>query len=286
MKERYKASATGGTGEESESRFSIFGFLRIYFRKFHRFLIINLIYFIITLPMLTFVCIEVNMAYMSSQGGEGYTVFPGAMLFAPLFSSLPGGVNYFLLALSVALYGPAKMGMTFVFRGMASERHVWLSDFFTEALKNWKLGLFFGLFDAAVIGAGLSYAVAVIITAMEDTGGITGLVLVLLVLLAVFYFNMRKYFYLQAVSVELGAFAIFKNAFFLSFLSFGKNMLSCVLCLLIWCAATALDIRITIAVVPTLAWSLPGFVSVYTGNPAIQKYLIEPSIEAMRDRGT
>ena len=284
MEERNKIPKVDSMGEERELRFSITGFFRIYFRKSHRFLLINLIYFIITLPMLTFVCIEVNMAYMSLQGGEGYAVFPGALLFAPLFASLPGGVNYFLLALSAVLFGPAKMGMTYVFRGFASERHVWMSDFFAEALKNWKQGLFFGLFDAAVIGGGLNFAVAAIITVAERPGIVPGWLFALLALLAGFYFNIRKYFYLQAVSAELGIRAIIKNALVFSFLSFGKNMLSCVLCLLIWYVATALDIRITIALVPLLAWSLSGFVSVYTGNLAIQKYLIEPSVKMSESR--
>ena len=254
-------------------------FFKIYFRKFPQFLLINVIYFLITLPLLAFFCVQANLVWMSLSQGEGGLIFPGAVLITSVFSFFPSGINYFLITFSALLYGPLKMGMSYIFIGYSYERHAWLSDFFTVAIKNIRQGVFFGLLDVIFIGLITNFISAALITGYSQWELMFKISLALSLVSVAFYISVRRYFFIQAISVETGVLCIIRNAFSLSLIGWNKNLLAGAISVFIWSVSLMLDARITIIFLPTLAYSLTNFISVYSSAPILQKYLIAPSKE-------
>ncbi len=261
-----------------------FRFFELYFRKFWRFLTLNLWYFLITLPMLLYVFYTVNgyFADLLMEMGEGIMLLPGVAFIASVFSFVPQFLNLPLLIVSVVVYGPITMGYTYVLRNFAREEHAWMSDFWGRAWKNAKQGLFFGIMDIVVLilcvggmiggfaeaGKNLSYALSVIRS-------------VVCVIALVIWFFMRHYTYLMAVTVNLSVFHILKNAWLFVVLGFGRNLLSSLVTLA--CIVITFILRIpllTIILLPLFFYSLSWFCTVFTCYPIIKKYIIVPALEA------
>ena len=260
-----------------------FRFFELYFRKFWRFLTVNLWYFLVTLPMLLYVFYTFNGIFVDrlQEAGEGVILFAGVGFIASFFSFVPQFLNIPLLVISVLLYGPVTMGFTYIFRNFAREEHAWMSDFWSRAWSNARQGLFFGIMDIlilwlcingmfgsfAVAGRNLNYALSVIRSV------ICGLALVI-------WLFMRHYTYLMAVTVNLSVFHILKNAWLFVVLGFGRNVLSSLVTLVCTVVTFLLAPLLTIILLPLLFYSFSWFCTVFTCYPIIKKYMIVPALEA------
>ena len=207
----------------------VFRFLELYFRKFWRFLTLNLWYFLITLPMVLYVFYTLNgfFADRLEEIGEGVMLLAGVGFIASVFSFIPRVLNVPLLVISLLAYGPITMGYTYILRNFAREEHAWMSDFWSRAWSNVRQGLFFGIADILVVclcvsgmfggfaeaGKNMSYALSVIRSV------VCGIALVI-------WLFMRHYTYLMAVTINLSVFHILKNAWLFVILGFGRNLLS------------------------------------------------------------
>ena len=269
--------------EETEQGHKFLRFPELYFGKIFRLISVNVIYFITTLPLLSFVCLESNLMLISLYMGERTPVYSGALLFSTLFSTLPPWANYLFLALSAVLFGPLKMGVTYTYYSLSRARHAWLSELFTEAFRNARQGVFFGILDVFIIGNLLTFLAAASITLADNQNFALRIVLFFITGAFVFYMFVRRYFYLQAVTVELTVWQIIKNAFFLSVISLGRNFLACIAVAVVWIAALSVDFRISAVLVPLLVNSFAGFTSVYMAVPVLRKHLIEPSDQPRDD---
>ena len=139
-----------------------FVFWEILFRKFWRFVTVNIFYFAITLPMLIYFYTVCNILYYTLLESRGLLeplmqaspvvdIFPGAAFFSVIRTYIPQFLHIPLFALSVFLYGPATMGMTYIFRNFAREEHAWMSDFVSRGWAYFKQGLFFGILDVVMV---------------------------------------------------------------------------------------------------------------------------------------
>ncbi len=206
----------------------VFRFWELYFRKFWRFITFNIFYFLITLPMLAYVFYTINGYFADkpeATGGE--IVLAGIGFLVSMFDFVPQWLYIPLLVLSALLYGPATMGLTYVFRNFSREEHAWTSDFFSRALSNFRQGLFFGLADIIVVCLFVSGIFGNIARAGRNLGYSLSVILSALCVLAlIIWLFMRHYTYMTAVTVNLGVFAILKNSWLFVVLGFGRNVLS------------------------------------------------------------
>jgi hypothetical protein len=260
-----------------------FRFFELYFRKFWRFLTLNLWYFLITLPMLLYVFYTLNgyFADRLKEIGDGVILLAGVGFIANVFSFVPQFLNIPLLVVSVLVYGPITMGFTYILRNFAREEHAWMSDFWSRAWSNARQGLFFGIMDILIVwlcvngmfggfaeaGKNVSYALSVIRSV------VCGIALVV-------WFFMRHYTYLMAVTVNLSVFHILKNAWLFVVLGFGRNALSSVVTLACMVVTFLLAPLMTIILLPLFFYSLTWFCTVFTCYPIIKKYIIVPALEA------
>ena len=258
-----------------------FRFFEIYFRKFWRFLTLNLWYFLITLPMLLYVFYTVNGIFADrlAAAGEGVVLFSGVSFIAAVFSFVPRVLFVPLLIISVILYGPITMGLTYIFRNFAREEHAWMSDLWSRAWSNARQGLFFGIADLLMVWLCVNGAFA----GGGSSGflwGVTVVRRVLAILALVIWLFMRHYTYLMAVTVNLNVFRILKNAWLFVVLGFGRNVLSGVITLGITVLTFFLAPLLTLVILPFFFWSVSWFCTVFTCYPIVKKYIIVPALEA------
>ena len=260
-----------------------FQFFELYFRKFWRFISTNLCYFLITLPIVIYAFYLINGIFADrlEAMGEGYILFAGVGFIASFFSFIPAWLNTPLLILSVLLYGPITMGLTYMYRNFAREEHAWASDLWSRAWSNARQGLFFGILDLlltclfiwgmfgrlAAEGRNLSFALSTILSV------ISGIALVI-------WLFMRHYTYLMAVTINLSVFQILKNAWLFVVLGFRRNVTSGVVTLACVVVTFLLAPLITVITLPLFFYSFSWFCTVFTCYPIVKKYLILPALEA------
>ena len=260
-----------------------FQFFELYFRKFWRFISTNLCYFLITLPMVIYAFYLINGIFADrlEAMGEGYILFAGVGFIASFFSFIPAWLNTPLLILSVLLYGPITMGLTYMYRNFAREEHAWASDLWSRAWSNARQGLFFGIMDLlltclfiwgmfgrlAAEGRNLSFALSTILSV------ISGIALVI-------WLFMRHYTYLMAVTINLSVFQILKNAWLFVVLGFRRNVTSGVVTLACIVVTFLLAPLITVITLPLFFYSFSWFCTVFTCYPIVKKYLVLPALEA------
>ncbi len=260
-----------------------FRFFELYFRKFWRFVTLNLWVFLLTLPMVLYVFYTLNGIYADrlQEIGDGVILLAGVGFIASVFSFVPRFLNTPLLILSILLYGPITMGFTYILRNFAREEHAWMSDFWSRAWSNVKQGLFFGILDILIVwlcvggmfggfaeaGKNVSYALSVIRSV------ICGIALVI-------WLFMRHYTYLMAVTINLNVFHIMKNAWLFVVLGFGRNLLSSLVTLVCIVVTFLLAPLLTIVLLPLFFFSISWFCTVFTCYPVVKKYIIVPALEA------
>ncbi len=260
-----------------------FRFFELYFRKFWRFLTLNLWVFLLTLPIVLFVFYTLNgmFAERLKEMGDGVIFLAGVGFIASFFSFVPQILNRPLLIISVLLYGPITMGFTYILRNFAREEHAWMSDFWSRAWSNAKQGLFFGIMDLLVVWLCLNGMFGGIAEAGKNLGYALSVILSVICGLALLvWLFMRHYTYLMAVTVNLNVFHILKNAWLFVILGFGRNLLSSLVTLACIVATFLLAPLLTIVLLPFFFFSFSWFCTVFTCYPIVKKYIIVPALEA------
>lgn len=258
---------------ETAAQYGFLPFWELFFRKFLRFVLLNFIYFIITLPLLAVIFLLINGH--SSPAGDGAAVFGGLSLFFSVFSFFPEKIFILMFVLSAVLYGPATMGMTYVFRNYARGEHAWLSDFWHRSISNFRQGVVFGLLDMIA-----GYFLINGIMSNSAGEGTSPILPILSVAALAIWLFMRNYTYLTAVTIEQSVFSILKNAWLFVLLGLKKNLLSGAAMLAIAVLCFTLNHTFTALTVPFVFYSLVIFSSVYICYPIVKKYIVDPALEA------
>lgn len=258
----------------------VFRFLELYFRKFWRFLSVNILYFLATLPMLLYVFYTVNGLFADKLGNQGI-LLAGLGFLASFFSFIPSVLELPLLVLSVLLYGPLTMGMTYMFRNFAREEHAWGSDLWSRAWSNAGQGVFFGLLDLVLTLVFVNGMFSSVVKAGQTLGyGISIVLSVLSGIAFVIWYFMRHYTYLMAVTVNLNVFRILKNAWLFVVLGFGRNVICGLVTLACLVVTFLLNQLLTVFTLPFFFYSFSWFCTVFTCYPIVKKYIIVPALEA------
>lgn len=275
-----------GVEKDEPQKIAPVRFFELYGRKFWKYLELNLVYFLILLPVIMYIYVFVyqnSVEALEAAGivlGDIYTLI--LHLSMMYFEYVPVFIQIILLVASIICYGPAKAGMTYVLRNFTNERHSWLSDMFDKAKENFRQGLFFGILDiivCLVVFYNLAYA---------NGEGMMRIAKYLSILFFIFYGFMKRYIYQMIVTVNLSVFDIFKNAWLLSFIGIFRNVgVSLVNCVL-WVGTIILIITFSMLEIPILAcliFSFTSYLGVFATYPLIKKYLVDP-ILAQQEEGT
>lgn len=268
-----------GVDPDEPQKHPFFHFWELLWRKLSRFLIINLLYFVVFLPILTLIYIIFYMNLIEltplAAGEEGFSLplLPGML--AAIAGSLPTFVAWLLLGLSIILYGPATCGLTYMLRNFYRQEHTWVSDFFDRAKRNFKQGIVLGILDVAVVTLLMMNMFYTVDPAGE--GMMVWLLTIakyLSVLLLVIYAFMRQYTYLMAVTFDLRLPQIMRNAFIFAILGLWRNLLALVLIIVTVVVFVLLNQIVELVMVPLLLFAFCGFIGMFCCYPVVKKHMI------------
>ena len=159
---------------------------------------------------------EIPVSTLVSIGIEGMFAEGAAMTWG----------TYLLFGLSLLVmftFGIVNVGTTYVLRNMAKGDPVFIwSDFLYAIRRNWKQALPFGILDAILLAL-IPYDILYLSSA---EGGVTPFLLGAIIVIALLYFWMRFYIYLQMVTFDLSIKKILKNSLIFSLIGFKRNFMA------------------------------------------------------------
>ena len=222
------------------------GFFRSFGRNFTKLLSVNLLTVVGNFPLL-FAILALSgifkTQYMTPVSGyfvdlhslmlSGGTQDPAAMaIFGVLGTQMENSamtttsyVLFGLSALTLFTFGLTKVGTTYILRSLVRGEPVFmLSDFKYAAKRNLRQAIPMGIIDIVAL---ILFPLNVFI--LLQSGGGTLFESILLwtnVAMALIYFFMRPYIYLQMVTFDLKLTKIIKNALIFSLLGFKRNILA------------------------------------------------------------
>ncbi|MDR2531177.1 MAG: hypothetical protein LBC65_06520 [Oscillospiraceae bacterium] len=205
-----------------------------------------------------------------------YDFIPGMRVFAyPFIRFLPQNVFNALAVLSILLYGPIMMGVTYVYRNFAREEHAWISDVFSRGVSNIVQGVIFGLLDIVITA---SLVISAFGNFLTEVGGLTSVAVQIIarIGLVVFIFA-RQYFYLQAVTIRLSVAQIVMNSLRFVLIGFVRNIIAVAACAIATFVLVLLIPQSALLTLPFLFYSLTGFITVFTVYPVVKRYIIDPA---------
>ncbi len=266
-------------GEPEKKGIARFG--QLYFRKFWKYLQLNLLYFITCIPAL--------LLYW----------FMFVSYFAPMFQSLITtqqvtaeqvymSVNILAIAsavIIVLLFGgsPCAAGFHYVLRNYVREEHSWLwSDFWRRTGQNLKQAFAMFAIDLVVVNL-LLFGIR-FYHQMAATAGPMHLLYVFLLALIVFVFViyavMHQYIWTMIVTFELKLKQIVKNAFLLTVMAFPRNILFIIVSVIfavgVYLLYFYLSPLIGAIVTIFLLMSIYGLTMQMFSYPVIRKFMLDP----------
>ncbi len=268
-----------GVDANSPKKHPFFLFWELLWRKFSRLIVLNILYFICILPILSFGYTQFYANLMDLIGvvSEDVALGPLPTLLTSIALSVPYPLFIALLVLSVVLYGPVTCGFTYMLRNFAREEHAWLSDFFSRLKSNFKQGVAIGVLELLV------YSVFILNLTMEppaDAAGAVGTVFTVAkyvsIFLAVIFTFMRHYFYTMIVTFHLTVWQIIKNAVIFAILGLFRNILVTAVVVITAVALVLFSGWAELILIPLFMFSFWGFLTTFACYPVIKKYMIDP----------
>lgn len=236
-----------GIDPDAPQKRSFFRFFDIFFRKFWKFIKINLLYVLVSIPtfaLVFFLSGIISNLFLSMNGTE--ELFRSIAEQIAQASENAGGADYqysvlvvtFDLFIRLAIsylfmtlwgMGPATAGITYILRNFAREEHAWLwSDFKSSFKDNFKQSLIVFVIDIAAFL--LFYTAFVVYSQMS---GILGVLRYFIVVIALVYTLMHFYIYPMMVTFELKLKDLYKNALIFALGKLPSNLFILVILLLL-----------------------------------------------------
>ena len=159
---------------------------------------------------------ELSLSALLTSGIEGLQMEASAMTPATY-------VLFALSALAIFTFGIVNVGTTYLLRNMVKGDPVFLwSDFIYAIRRNWKQALPFGILDAILLAL-IPFDIFYLMTSPNSA---SGLFLGATIVIALVYFWMRFYIYMQMVTFELPIFKILKNSLIFTLIGFKRNFVA------------------------------------------------------------
>jgi uncharacterized membrane protein YesL len=270
-----------------------FRFWELYWRKFSRFILLNMLVFLFFLPIVAFV-LQMFSSVMFDLLGEEYIAemvaqaddSEGGIVFFNVLQSItmsaiyyiPNSLAVFLLIVSAVFYGPVMCGMTYILRNYWREEHAWMSDFFVQMKKNFFQGAAAGLLELLAL---TMLVFNITSTAAEGTGAALTATLPIIKYVSVFLLILvlfaRNYTYAMIVTFNIKLPGIIKNAFAFAFLGLFRNF--GVLALQILFIVALFIPYADVIFIPFFFFTFIGFITIFACFPLIHKHMLLPALE-------
>lgn len=193
-------------------------------------------------------------------------------------------VFYGLGALVILTFGFVNVGTAYILRNIAKGEPVFVwSDFWYAVKRNWRQALIYGIIDV-LITAILSFNIYNLV--FGESGFLTSMMFWATVILAVLYFIMRYYIYVQMVTFKLSILKIIKNSLIFALVGMKRNILAllgvlmCVFLefLFVFFFGGVL-ISFAVALPLLIFFSSMAYMKVYAAYFKIEELIIEPYYE-------
>ncbi len=189
-----------------------------------------------------------------------------------------------LVLLAITL-GPSIIGATYILRNIVRGEMIFLFQDFKYAIKrNLKQGILLGIMDMLFTFLLLYDIYFFYLNFGGGTWSVVGFWASIVIFF--FYFLMRFYTYLQALTFELKLSKIFKNALIFAILGMKRNLLA--LLGIIGCVVAnfmimqlLMPVGIILPFIITV--TLMSFMAIYAAWPVVQKFMIDPYQSAQAD---
>ena len=236
-----------GIDPDAPQKRSFFRFFDIFFRKFWKFIKINLLYVLVSIPtfaLVFFLSGIISNSFLSMNGTE--EMFRSIAEQIAQASENAGGADYQYSVLVVTFdlfirliisylfmtlwgMGPATAGITYILRKFAREEHAWLwSDFKSSFKNNFKQSLIVFVIDIVVFL--LLYTAFVVYSQMT---GALSMLKYFIVVIAIIYTIMHFYIYPMMVTFDLKLKDLYRNALIFALGKLPSNLFILVILLLI-----------------------------------------------------
>jgi len=270
-----------GIPEDMPPKSKFIVFFEVLGRKFWKLGWLNILYFLISIPIL-FLLYMVVVGYLSPliesvskiQGIKDIKTLQSILLLALTVTFLSGFMFFGI--------GPTSAGFTYVVRNFAREEHAWVSgDFFEHMKKNIKEGFLAFLIDIIVIiifGVNMWYY-----SHMSAQYTIAGIVKYLILFIFLIYMMMHIYVYPMMVTYNLKVRHIYKNAFIFTVLKLPHTFGIFLLLVFVWIIPFLLMIAtgaVFVLFLYPLIWiSILGLIQNFYTNYVFNIYL-NPKIDS------
>lgn len=292
----------GVTKEDAKITPDLGGFFRSFRRNFSKLLSVNLLTLIGNFPLL-FAILALSgitkVAYMTPLSGyfadlrvlmllEGArdpaTMATIGALGVQITNTAMTTTSYIFFAISALTlftFGFTKVGTTYIIRALIrGEPTFMLSDFKYAIKKNKKQAFLYGILDLVFL---LLIPINVLILFEAAGGFLNSVFLWTNVLLAILYFFMRPYIYLQMITFDLRLIKILKNSLIFALLGFKRNfmallgfvLLVLLMIFLIFGIGGAL-LPLGLAIPMVLLFSLGSFMGDFAAWFKIREIMIDP----------
>lgn len=305
----YMKEGKGVEKDEPQKR-GFFRFMDIFFRKFWRFLRLNLIYVLLSIPTFLVVFLLSGLISGNLLGGVVQNLMaevlglPAPDMANPEFAQMMLWFDLLIrLVISIlfmALWGmgPVTAGFTYVLRNFSREEHAWVwSDFWEHTRKNFKQAIALWLIDIVVF-----VLMSVAIFFYGSQGGYFFVLMYLMIMLLIIYTIMHFYLYPMMVTFQLSMKNLFRNALIFALGKIPSNLLILALLLAIHVGLLyavlmylgsfmGIGVFVLAVLYLLILHSLSGFIINFTVYPKLKRYMIvEDSVqvkpEATGEEGT
>ncbi len=260
-----------GVSKEDVNKKGIALYFDIFLRRFWKFIPLNLIYIIASVPaiIIGWFISTYFITWTAAQAGINIEEAASTLSLLCVFVTI--------IFLHICGSGPATAALTYVLRKYVNDTHAWVwTDFrdnfksnFKQALASYFINtLIFSLLILAFFFYSYAQSLSVFFV----------LKIVVLVLAALFYM-MQMYIYQIMSGFELKLKYIYKNAFLLTILSLPKNILTAIVSGAIIYAVFSLAMRLPLAgifIIGLIIYPLLSFTQIFMTNNTVKKYMLEP----------
>jgi uncharacterized membrane protein YesL len=252
-----------GVSKDAPPKPRIAQFFIIYFSKLRKLILLNMMYFLFSIPA---VFLAQYLSYVAFRYFFSETYNLG---------DVQGwlSLSLFVLGIPVVVAGPAHAGFTYVLRRFSNREPVFLwSDFKEHSLKNFKQSMIISVINLVLFFV-LSSSISWYIT-MGEKSLFMSILVGLQMLLLIMLFMMNLYIYPMMVAFELEIKHIYKNALIFSLIKFVPNLIIILLIALL-SFGFMLNFIIGFVLLPIISLSTLGLIVNFYVFPILKKYMVD-----------
>lgn len=264
-----------GVSKEDVQKSGIPLYFDIFLRRFWKFIPINLLYIIASIPAIVISSVIAYYFLLRIPFSENLVA---SEEFAISFLLLH--ILFTVVILQATGSGPASVGHTAVLRKYVKDTHAWIwSDFVSSFKQNFRQGIAVYIINVVIF---FMIAFGYLFYRYLMPGTISVVLSTLILILGVIFCIMQKYVYVLVSGFQLKIKHVYKNAFILTIIGLKWNLFSAVVigAMLYGMAYLYTSmIGVAFAVILCFYFTLVNFTQTFITNNVVKKYIEEPALE-------